>query len=315
MSNEKRQRQRENRMRAAAQTQRSTQRSRRTRKVLRFTLIVLAVLVALFLYTVLSGDDDTDDTTTTARVADTAALDSEAEFVTEEPASDAASEPAAEEPADAPVDEPADEPADEAETATTGCPAPDGSDGPRHQLGQEPPRCIDLEKVYTATFETAMGDFTMVLDPRLDPASVNNFVVLGRYGAFDDTLFHRVIPNFVIQGGDVQLQYGTGTPGYRFTGGFPDEGWYRVGSVAMANSGNPASNGSQFFVITGSDGASLPPLYSPLGQVVDGMDVVLAIEGVRTGDRDAPLEEVVVDKVTITEATESEIAAYQDARG
>ena len=311
MSNEKRQRQRENRMRAAAQTQRSTQRSRRTRKVLRFTLIVLAVLVALFLYTVLSGDDDTDDTTTTARVADTAALDSEAEFVTEEPASDAVPEPAADEPADAP----ADEPADEAETATTGCPAPDGSDGPRNQLGQEPPRCIDLEKVYTATFETAMGDFTMVLDPRLDPASVNNFVVLGRYGAFDDTLFHRVIPNFVIQGGDVQLQYGTGTPGYRFTGGFPDEGWYRVGSVAMANSGNPASNGSQFFVITGSDGASLPPLYSPLGQVVDGMDVVLAIEGVRTGDRDAPLEEVVVDKVTITEATESEIAAYQDARG
>ena len=311
MSNEKRQRQRENRMRAAAQTQRSTQRSRRTRKVLRFTLIVLAVLVALFLYTVLSGDDDTDDTTTTAPVADTAALDGEAEFVTEEPTSDAADEPA-EEPA---VEEPAvEEPADDAETTATGCPAPDGSDGPRSQFGQEPPRCIDIETLYTATFETAMGDFTMVLDPLLDPASVNNFVVLGRYGALDGTLFHRVIGDFVIQGGDVELLYGRGTPGYRFTGGFPDEGWYRIGSVAMANSGNPASNGSQFFVITGDHGASLPPLYSPLGHVVDGMDVVLAIEGVPVDDRDAPVDDVVVDRVTIAAATESQIAAYQHAR-
>ncbi len=312
MSNEKRQRQRENRTRAMAQTQRSQQRSLRTRKVLRFTLIVVAVLLALFLYTVFSGGDDTDDTTTTSPAADTAPSDSETEFVTEEPASDAADEPVADEPADEPATD-ADDAVD-AETAAAGCPAADGSDGPRSQFGQEPPRCIDIETLYTATFETAMGDFTMVLDPRLDPTSVNNFVVLGRYGAFDGTLFHRVIPNFVIQGGDVQLQYGTGTPGYRFTGGFPDEDWYRVGSVAMANSGNPASNGSQFFVITGSDGASLAPLYSPLGLVVDGMDVVLAIEHVPTGDRDAPVDEVVVDRVTIAEATESQIAAYQDAR-
>ncbi|WP_419921688.1 peptidylprolyl isomerase [Candidatus Poriferisodalis sp.] len=323
MSSEKRQRQRENRMRASAQAQRRSQRSRRTRKGLRFALIVAAVLVALLLYTLFSGGDDNDETTTTTvPEADAAPADSDTGFVTEEPATEPASEPDNE-----PASEDADEPAAEAdaeqsateadpdaESADPGCPAADGSDGPRSQFAQEPPVCIDIETLYAATFSTAMGDFTMVLDPLLDVTSVNNFVVLGRYGAFDGTLFHRVIADFVIQGGDVELAYGTGGPGYRFTGGFPDEDWYRIGSVAMANAGNPASNGSQFFVITGDHGAALPPLYSPLGHVIDGMDVVLAIESVPIGPRDAPVDEVVVDRVTIAEATESQIAAYEDAR-
>lgn len=306
MSTEKRQRQRENRMRAAAQTQRSQQRSRRTRKVLRFVIIVAVVVLGLFLYSQLSGDDSSDSTATATTIA-------------------TAADEAADDPADDPEAFETDEPSDAAEpepVATTtsaapsapGCPSPDGSDGPRSTFDSEPPVCIDVETIYAAAFETSMGDFTMVLDPRLDPVSVNNFVVLGRYGALDGTLFHRVIAGFVIQGGDVELAYGTGGPGYRFTGGFAQEGWYRIGSVAMANAGSPASNGSQFFVITGNDGASLPPLYSPLGHVVEGLDVVLAIEGVPTGDRDAPVDEVVAHSVTISEASASQIEAYEDAR-
>ena len=213
-------------------------------------------------------------------------------------------------------DDPDDSPDDTAAAApeNTDCPAADGSDSTRNQFDGPHPLCIDIEAMYAATFETSMGDFTMVLDPVLDLDSVNNFVVLGRWGAFDGTLFHRIIAGFVIQGGDVQLQYGTGGPGYQFTGDFPEEDWYRIGSVAMANRGNPATNGSQFFVITGPDGASLPPLYSPLGHVVNGMDVVLAIEGVETDPADAPVDEVVVHSMTISEATDAQINAYTDAR-
>lgn len=319
MSSEKRQRQRENRMRAVAEAERATQRSRTSRKVLRIVLIVAAVLVALWLWSVLTGDD-TDSDDDAAVTTDTAAPPTTA-FETDEP-----SDPTA--------DGADDDSAPEEVTAPEAprCPAEDGSDGTRNQFDQAHPICIDSETMYAAAFETTMGDFTMVLNPVLDIDSVNNFVVLGRWGAFDGTLFHRVIENFVIQGGDVQLQYGTGGPGYRFTGGFPTEDWYRIGSVAMANSANPASNGSQFFVITGTDGASLPANYSPLGHVVEGLDVVLSINATPTEVRqvtitdpatgqaierpaqDVPVTDVIVDTVTISDASQAQIDAYNDAR-
>ena len=231
---------------------------------------------------------------------------------------------------DEPRDEQSDDPSDEAPAAEvaaattttaapvvdpTSCPAEDGSDGPLNQFDAPPPLCIDVETLYAASFDTNMGSFTMLLDPSLDRISVNNFIVLGRWGAYDGTLFHRVISEFVIQGGDVQLQYGSGGPGYQFTGDFPPaDDWYRIGSVAMANRGNPATNGSQFFVVTGENGAGLPPLYSPLGHVVEGMDVVMEIEAVATVAGDEPLDEVVVRSVTISEATGAQIDAYTDAR-
>ncbi|MYG61398.1 MAG: peptidylprolyl isomerase, partial [Acidimicrobiales bacterium] len=191
----------------------------------------------------------------------------------------------------------------------------DGSDGPLNQFDAPPPLCIDPGTMYVAAFETNMGSFTMLLDPALDIDSVNNFAVLARWGAFDGTLFHRIISDFVIQGGDVQLDFGRGGPGYQFTGAFPPaDDWYRIGSVAMANRGNPATNGSQFFVITGPNGAGLPPLYSPLGHVVEGMDVVMEIEGVATGAGDVPVQDVVVKSVTISEASQAQIDAYTDAR-
>ena len=295
-------------MRAAAAAERAKKRSSTTRKVLRVVLVVAAVLFAIFLWSYFSGDDsDEGDSATVATDAPATAVTA---FETDEPsdeappATDAAAEPEADDSPDA-----------AAEPDPTACPAADGSDGRLNQLPAPPPVCIDNEVLYAAAFDTNMGPFTMVLDPTLDPVSVNNFIVLARWGAYDGTLFHRIIADFVIQGGDVQLQYGTGGPGYQFTGDFPPaDDWYRIGSVAMANRGNPATNGSQFFVITGPHGAGLPPLYSPLGHVVEGMDVVMEIEGVDTGPGDEPTSEVVVRSVTITEATQAQIGAYTDAR-
>ena len=310
MSSEKRQRQRENRMRAVAEAERAKKRSTVGRKVLRIVLAVVVVLVGLWLWSTFSGgDDESDDVATDAEAAAPAVTT----FETDEPTG-ATSDEATDEAPDA----------TDAVAATTtaapaadpaSCPAEDGSDGPLNQFDAPPPLCIDVETLYAASFDTNMGAFTMVLDPSLDRLSVNNFVVLGRWGAYDGTLFHRIIANFVVQGGDVQLQYGRGGPGYQFTGDFPPaDDWYRIGSVAMANRGNPATNGSQFFIITGDDGAGLPPLYSPLGHVVEGLDVVMEIEGVATGAGDEPLDEVVVRSVTISEATEAQIDAYTDAR-
>ena len=107
--------------------------------------------------------------------------------------------------------------------------------------------------------------------------TVNNFVFLARNRAYEDVPFHRVIPGFVVQGGDVEKGDGTGGPGYEFADELPEQGEYEIGSVAMANSG-PDTNGSQFFVITGDQGVSLPPNYSLFGKVTDGLDVVKKIE-------------------------------------
>jgi len=309
MSSEKRQRQRQNRMRAVAEAERAKKRSSTTRKVLRVVLIVAAVLLAIFLWSYFSGDDSDggDEAADAAVAAEATEITS---FETDEPGDEApaATEAAAESEVDSDPDE-------AAAPDPTSCPAEDGSDGPLNQFDAPPPLCIDPDTMYVAAFETNMGSFTMLLDPALDIDSVNNFAVLARWGAFDGTLFHRIISDFVIQGGDVQLDFGRGGPGYQFTGAFPPaDDWYRIGSVAMANRGNPATNGSQFFVITGPNGAGLPPLYSPLGHVVEGMDVVMEIEGVATGAGDVPVQDVVVKSVTISEASQAQIDAYTDAR-
>jgi cyclophilin family peptidyl-prolyl cis-trans isomerase len=128
---------------------------------------------------------------------------------------------------------------------------------------------------------------------------VNNFVYLARFHYFDGIIFHRVIPGFVLQGGD-PTGTGTGGPGYRFVDELPAPGRYELGSLAMANAG-PNTNGSQFFVISGPDGMRLPPLYSLFGKVVKGLDVVAAIDAIGTGSG-KPTEKVVIESVTITEA-------------
>jgi cyclophilin family peptidyl-prolyl cis-trans isomerase len=158
--------------------------------------------------------------------------------------------------------------------------------------------CIDPDKRYTAEMVTSRGTMTIVLDPAGAPNTVNNFVFLARYHYFEDIFFHRVIPGFVLQGGDPRGS-GTGGPGYKFEDELPQAGRYELGSLAMANAG-PNTNGSQFFIISGPQGMRLPPQYSLFGKVVSGLDVVAAIDGIGTSSG-TPKERVVIQSVTITE--------------
>jgi cyclophilin family peptidyl-prolyl cis-trans isomerase len=182
----------------------------------------------------------------------------------------------------------------------TECPAADGSSPRKRKFGGPPPMCIDPDKSYTAAMVTNKGTMTIALDPVAAPLAVNNFVVLARYHYYDGVGFHRIIPGFVIQGGDPEGT-GRGGPGYRFADELPRPGRYEIGSLAMANSGAD-TNGSQFFIICGINGMQLPPKYSLFGKVVDGLDVVAELEKVGTPGAGTPKESVFMESVTITES-------------
>ena len=186
---------------------------------------------------------------------------------------------------------------------TAPCPPADGSAPRKIAFDGAPSPCIDPAKTYTATFETDVGTFTVALDAKQAPKTVNNFVFLARYHFYDGVTFHRVIPGFVVQGGDAAKGDGTGDAGYKFEDELPksvDE--YKAGSLAMANSG-PNTNGSQFFIVVSDAGGKQlqKPLYSLFGQVTAGLDVVQKIEadGSPQG-QPKTLHQMV--KVTITEA-------------
>lgn len=184
--------------------------------------------------------------------------------------------------------------------APTPCPAADGSSPARRKFDEPPPMCIDPARRYTAAMDTSMGSMTIALDPAAAPRTVNNFVVLARYHYYDGVVFHRIIKDFMCQGGDPDGT-GRGGPGYRFADELPKPGRYEVGSVAMANAG-PDTNGSQFFIVSGPVGVRLPPQYSLFGKVVAGLDVVDAMQKVKTGRNDRPVKDVTIASVTITEA-------------
>ncbi len=176
----------------------------------------------------------------------------------------------------------------------------DGS-APKQQKFTSPPEMgIDPTKRYTATMETSMGTIVISLDPINAPKTTNNFVFLALNHYYDGIIFHRIIKGFVCQGGDPQGS-GMGGPGYRFEDELPKPGKYAIGSLAMANAG-PNTNGSQFFIISGQSGCTLPPLYSLFGQVVKGLDVVEAMQNVETDGRDRPRTDVGINSVTITVA-------------
>jgi cyclophilin family peptidyl-prolyl cis-trans isomerase len=178
-------------------------------------------------------------------------------------------------------------------------PAVDGSSPKTQKFDAPPPMVIDPTKRYTAEVVTSKGTLVIALDAAGAPKTVNNFVFLARWHYYDGIVFHRIIPGFMCQGGDPEGS-GRGGPGYRFEDELPAPGRYEIGSLAMANAG-PNTNGSQFFIVSGPDGCSLPPSYSLFGKVVKGLDVVTAIEsaGSRSG---APSEKVIIESVTITEA-------------
>jgi len=141
-------------------------------------------------------------------------------------------------------------------------------------MAQQPDSQTDESKLYRTTITTSRGDIVMDLDPQLAPTTVNNFVGLARQGYYDGLTFHRVVPEFVVQGGCPQGS-GTGGPGYKFA----DEqvqGEYVVGAVAMANSG-PNTNGSQFFICIDDCTRKLSKDYNLFGFVVEGVEIAQAI--------------------------------------
>jgi peptidyl-prolyl cis-trans isomerase B (cyclophilin B) len=134
---------------------------------------------------------------------------------------------------------------------------------------------IDTGRHYEVTLDTDKGAIVLDLDPALAPTTVNHFVVQARDGFYDGLTFHRVVPGFVIQGGDPQGT-GTGGPGYRFDDE-PVQGEYRLGAVAMANAG-PNTNGSQFFICIDDCRNKLDSLYNLFGYVAEGIDVAQSLE-------------------------------------
>ena len=144
------------------------------------------------------------------------------------------------------------------------------------------------------TLTTNHGAIELELFPEDAPKTVDNFVKLARDGFYDGVIFHRVIPDFMIQGGD-PTGTGTGGPGYTFEDEINDHKIVR-GALAMANAG-PNTNGSQFFIVTREEASWLDGKHTVFGRVEQGMETVDAIEGVETGPGDQPVEPVVIERV------------------
>jgi cyclophilin family peptidyl-prolyl cis-trans isomerase len=168
-----------------------------------------------------------------------------------------------------------------------------------NQYDDAPDLTIDLSKDHKAVISTTAGDISVDLYAADAPQAVNNFVFLGGDGFYDDVIFHRIIPGFMIQGGD-PTGTGTGGPGYKFRDELGhSKSSYKRGTLAMANSG-PNTNGSQFFIMHADYG--LPNQYSIFGEVTEGIEVVDAIAAAATGAQDRPVQPVTITSVTITES-------------
>lgn len=159
-------------------------------------------------------------------------------------------------------------------------------------------------KMNTAIFETNMGTFKIELLTGKMPITTKNFIDLTQKGFYDGTKFHRVISNFMIQGGDPLSKdnskkdyWGTGDPGYKIKDEFADGLSNVRGTLAMANAG-PNTGGSQFFINT-VDNTYLDPKHPVFGKVIEGMEIIDRIEEVATNSRDCPLDDVVVKTVSI----------------
>ena len=175
---------------------------------------------------------------------------------------------------------------------------------PKGDGGQDEPSLkLDSGKTYVAKIATSCGEFEITLDNKRAPKTSASFVSLARSKFFDNTTFHRIVPGFVIQGGDPEGT-GMGGPGYTVREAPPKDLQYTRGVVAMAKTGaEPAgTSGSQFFVVTGED-AGLPPDYALLGEVTAGEDVVDIIATVATDPTtEQPIDPVVIESVTIEES-------------
>ena len=231
-----------------------------------------AVLCALSLAAVACGDDDDDSGSSNGSGG----------------AAQTPEEPAAEEP----------QPEEPEQQAQGGCqevaqPEPRQDGGAKKPTGR-----LDPGATYIVTLETSCGDISIRLDQKTAPKTTASFAHLARSGFYDGTVFHRIVPGFVIQGGD-PTGSGTGGPGYTTQDVPPQDAAYVQGTVAMAKSPAepPGAGGSQFFIVTGPD-AGLTPDYALVGKVVKGQRVVAAIGELgdpATGGSGVPLQPVVIE--------------------
>jgi cyclophilin family peptidyl-prolyl cis-trans isomerase len=186
-------------------------------------------------------------------------------------------------------------------TSSGGCESVDAPAARDPGSHDAPAEALAAGKSYSLVVDTNCGSFTIALDPSLAPKTTASLVALANDGYFDNTIFHRVVPGFVIQGGDPS-QSGTGGPGYTTVDVPPADAKYTRGVVAMAKGGTeaPGTSGSQFFVVTADD-AGLPPEYAIVGKVTKGMDAVDRIDALGVGDG-PPSQPVVVTSVTVDES-------------
>lgn len=164
-------------------------------------------------------------------------------------------------------------------------------------------RDVEIGDTTKVIMKTSHGDVVLRLYREDSPITVENFLRLAKAGFYDGTLFHRVINDFMIQGGDPNSRdenwstHGTGGPGYRFKDEINDRKIVK-GSLAMANAG-PNTNGSQFFIVTAEATPWLDGKHTNFGEVVEGMDVVEKIEGVDVDGKDHPLEDVMIEGIVL----------------
>ncbi len=169
---------------------------------------------------------------------------------------------------------------------------------PKHVKLKAPKQTVKPGEELTAVVRTSCGSFDIALDTKRAPKTTNSFAYLAKRGFYDDLTFHRIVPGFVIQGGD-PLGTGLGGPGYKVVEKPPANLEYTKGTVAMAKSSAepPGTSGSQFYVVTGAD-AGLPPEYALVGKVDKGLDVVEKIGKLGTAS-EKPKQTILIEKVSI----------------
>lgn len=164
------------------------------------------------------------------------------------------------------------------------------------QYSSAPDFSLELSNNYAAVLHTNHGDIRLEFDAENSPQTVNNWIFLAREGFYDGVIFHRVVPGFVVQGGD-PTGTGMGGPGYKFRDELEGPGNYSRGTLAMANAG-PNTNGSQFFICL--EDVGLPHAYTIFGRVTDGMEAVDAIAAEpRSGEK--PITDCVIESVDVIE--------------
>jgi peptidyl-prolyl cis-trans isomerase B (cyclophilin B) len=190
---------------------------------------------------------------------------------------------------------------DSAASGNTECESVDPPTPREAETREKPSAPLDDGTSYSLVFETSCGSFTVGLDQELAPNTAASLVALAKDGFYDDTIIHRVVPEFVIQGGD-PTGTGRGGPGYSTVDRPPEDAKYVEGVVAMAKTQleAPGTAGSQFFVVTGED-IGLPADYAIVGEVSEGMDTIDRIEAL--GETDGPPSQtVLVESVTVEES-------------